>query len=145
MKHYKILFVYPKDENPEEYGVEGLWASKKGDYFKIDNIPFYVKNIAFGDVIKAEVDEDDNAIYFEELIYPSGNSVVRIIPTDKLDTNKIGRELENLGCDWEGLKSDNLMAVNVPKNISYQKIKKYLEKGRSEGLFDYEEACLGFK
>ena len=144
MDQVKILFVYTdKNEESTSYKIESLWASKEANYYKIDNIPFYVNNIALEDIINVEFDPEENALYFEELITPSGNSVVRIIPFNESDIELIGNELVALGCEWESLKNHNLISVHIPKYISYKKIKEYLESGKDR--FDYQEACLGFK
>jgi len=143
MKHYKVLFVYPDDYQPSEYKIESLWSEKIGDLFKVDNIPFFAKNIAVGDIIKVEYDEEDKSYYFDELVEASGNSVIRIVPLDKSISDEIGKELLSLGCDWESLENGNLIAVHVPKEVPYEKVKSYLDEG-SERV-DYQEACLGIK
>lgn len=50
-----------------------------------------------------------------------------------------------MGCSWEGSHIKTLISVDIPLDISYNKVKAYLEKGKIEGLFDYQEACSGFK
>ena len=144
MRYYKVLFVYSDDHEPSEFKIESLWAKKiRDDLYKVDNVPFFAKNIAVGDIIKVEYDEEEKSLYFDELVEPSGNSVVRIVPFDKSTSREIEKELLDLGCDWESLENRNLIAVHIPKEVPYDQIKTYLVEGSEK--FDYQEACLGFK
>lgn len=136
----KVLFVY---QDEAEYKTESVWATKVGEYYKIDNIPFFAKNIAAGDIVSVE--NDEGQLYFDELIQASGNSVVRIVFFNENNIPQVTKELERMGCNWEGSHLTKLISVDIPKDISYEKLRSYLVKGRSSGLFDYQEACLGFK
>lgn len=49
-----------------------------------------------------------------------------------------------MGCGSEISDSPRLVAVDIPQNIEYGLIKKYLDDGELSGKWDYEEACLGF-
>ena len=136
----KVLLVY---QDVDEYKIESVWASKSGDYYRIENIPFFAKNVAFGDIVSVE--DEDGALYFDSLIEASGHSVVRIIMFNENDFSDVTKSIEAMGCSWEGSRIKTLISVDIPPEISYDKVKAYLEKGRTEGLFDYQEACLGFK
>jgi hypothetical protein len=136
----KVLLVYNDDG---EYKIESVWAAKIGDYYRINSIPFFAKNIAPGDIVTVE-EEDDGGLFFDSLIQPSGNSVVRIVIYDENNIPIVTEQLEAFGCNWEGSHLEKLIAVEIPRDISFDKIKQYLEKGRSENMFDYQEACLGF-
>ena len=37
---------------------------------------------------------------------------------------------------------DNLISIDVPKNLSYSIVKSYLDEGEIKGLWSYKEACL---
>ncbi len=136
----KVLLVY---QDEAEYMIESVWATKIGDYYKIDNIPFFAKNIAPGDIVSVE--NDEGQLYFDELIQASGNSVVRIAFFDENNISKVTEELEKMGCNWEGSHLTKLISVDIPNEIAYEKVKNYLVLGRETGLFDYQEACLGYK
>ena len=55
---------------------------------------------------------------------------------------EVGKELERLGCTWEGSHIKKLISIDVPKDLSYTIIKQYLDKGENEGRWSYKEACL---
>lgn len=138
----KVLFVYKIDEE-SPYEIESLWAKKKGDYYEIKNIPFMAKNIAWGDLISVEKDED--VLYFDKLIKPSGHSVIRIIFSNVKNIPKVGRDLVKMGCTWEGSHLPKLISVDIPPSTEYKMIKEYLNKKVENGEIDYQEACLGWK
>jgi hypothetical protein len=136
----KILLTYKEDE---AYKIESVWATKINENYRIDNIPFFAKNIALGDIISVE--DDNGELYFDRLIEASGNSVVRLVIFDEKEVDNIGNELVKLGCGWEGSHIKSLISVNIPKDVSYKKVKEYLDLGEQKKVFEYQEACLGFK
>lgn len=134
----KVLLVY-RDLN-EQIQTESVWAEKIGENYKIENIPFFAPNIAYGDLVKVE--DDNGELYFDELIEPSGHSTIQMIIYDHFNLQRIGDELIDLGCDWEGSHLQGYISVDVPESISYKPIKEYLENGFLQKKWDYKEACL---
>lgn len=141
MSDSKILLTYKGDDG--NYQVESVWATKEGEYYRINNIPFLAPNIALNDLVKAE--EDDGALYFEKLIKPSGHSVVQIVFFDETNIPSVGKELEKMGCTWEGSHLKNLISVDIPAEVNYQTVKEYLNKGEDAGIWSYKEACIAHK
>jgi hypothetical protein len=136
----KVLFVQKLDD--DEFETESLWCVKSGSNFIVDNIPFVAKRISFGDIIKAEYDEDDKAFYFDDFVEVSGNSTLRLYFNDESMIEEIRSQLNLLGCESEAFLARKLIAVNVPKDIDYSPIRKYLERGEENGLWTFEESCL---
>jgi hypothetical protein len=139
MSDSKILLTFKDDEG--NYQTESVSATKQGEYYRIDNIPFLAPNIALHDVVSVE--EVDGALYFEELIEASNHSTIQMIIFNDSEVSQIGKELEALKCSWEGSHLKNLIAIDVPPNVSYQVVKEYLGKGEKENQWSYKEACLG--
>lgn len=138
MSDSKILLTYKNEDG--EFDVESVWATKEGEYYRINNIPFFAPNIALEDVVSAE--EDDGALYFDSLIEPSGHSTVQMIIFEENKVIETGKQLEEMGCTWEGSHIKALISVDVPKEVSYYDVKQYLDKGEQEGRWSYKEACL---
>lgn len=138
MSDSKILLTY-KDEQGD-YQIESVWATKEGEYYRINNIPFLAANVALNDLVSTE--EDGNALYYDALIEASGHSTIQIVIFNEDEVMKVGKELEQLGCTWEGSHIKNLISVDIPKEFSYSTTKKYLDKGEKEERWTYKEACL---
>ena len=138
MSDTKILLTYKNDEG--SYDVESVWATKEGGYYRINNIPFFAPNIALDDLVSAEVEDD--ALYFDSLIEPSGHSTVQMIIFNEDEVMQIGKDLEALGCTWEGSHIKTLISVDIPKEVHYTTVKKYLENGEKGARWSYREACL---
>ena len=138
MSDSKILFTYKDDDG--NYQIESVWATKESNYYRINNIPFLVSSIALGDLVSVEQDEDD--LYFDELIEPSGHSTIQMIIFNEDEVLSIGKDVEALGCTWEGSHIKTLISIDIPKEANYGSIKQYLDKGETEKRWSYKEACL---
>jgi hypothetical protein len=141
--HEKVYFVQKIDEG--KFETESLWCIRNGDYYIVDSIPFIAKRISLGDTIKAEYDVDDKIFYFEDFIAVSGNTTVRLYFDEFSTIESVREELNNYGCESEVLPQRKIVAVNVPKEVSYKPIKQYLEDGEQSGRWVYEESCLAHK
>lgn len=139
----KVLFVYGQSSDLDGYGVESLWANKEGNYYRINNIPFFIKNIAWGDLVSVENDEGE--LYYDDLIDSSGHSTIQLVILNDEDAIAVGQEFIELGCSWEGSHLAKLIAIDVPGAIQYNSIRTHLEKGEQTGRWDYREACLAHK
>ncbi|MCE9673131.1 DUF4265 domain-containing protein [Myxococcus stipitatus] len=139
--HVKILFPFTNSSGDTE--IESMWAVKRDDGYEIDNIPFYVKSLAWGDVVSARADADGAWVY-EALVRPSGHSTIHLLFEREGDVPRVRDELTGLGCSSEVSNLPSLIAVDVPPAIPYEGIKRYLEQGEAAGTFEYQEACLGF-
>lgn len=137
----KVKFIYYNLEN--ELETESVWADKEEQFYRIKNIPFFAPNIAYDDLISVE--DDDDELFYDELIQESGNSTIQIIVFKENDVKSITKQLEQFGCGWEGSHLKTYISVNVPKNIEYQVVKSYLDSLESEHIISYKEACLAHK
>lgn len=133
----KVLFVYKEEQ---EYKIESLWAIKKDNLYQINNIPFFINNIALGDIVSIENDEGE--LYFDELIQESGNSTVQLISFSNKSQGEIGAKFEELGCSWEGSHLPKYISICIPKNVDFLIVKKLLDDGLKNNNWDYKEACI---
>lgn len=134
----KINFVYY--DLDEELATESVWAEKENNYYRIKNIPFFAPNISYDDLISVEEDEEE--LFFEDIIETSGNSTLQIIIYNKNDIADITKMIEHFGCDWEGSHLEGYISVNVPKEVDYTNVSEYLDKMLGMEKLDYKEACL---
>ncbi|MEB4759077.1 DUF4265 domain-containing protein [Chryseobacterium indologenes] len=137
-KNKVILTYYDFQENLAE---ETVWIeSLDNENYQVKNIPFFAPNIAYNDIISVE--KDDDCLYFYEMVEPSEHSTIQIIFFSNEKIEDVIKTLEELGCSWEGMHIQNILAVDVPPSVNYANVQKFLEKMLSENAFDYKEACL---
>jgi hypothetical protein len=79
-----------------------------------------------------------------QLLEASDHSTVRICFADEKEVQRVRDALKSMGCSTELSDQPCLVAVDVPPKIQYENIRSYLDKGKADGRWDYEEACLGF-
>ena len=140
---HDIALVY-LEEIEKEYLTEMVKAEKIGDYYRIASIPFFAKHLAIGDLIS--VDTEDGVHYFDDIIERSGNTTIRIIIKDKTNARDLLTKVSDNGAIIHILTtSDILVALDIPDKLNYESIKVLLDLGQAEDIWEYEEACLGWK
>lgn len=147
---FKIGFKLDRDEHgypPADW--EWMWASRvSGTTFKIDNIPFFAKGVSCEDIVTAE--QSAGGLIFKELFQPSGHSTVRIVIYQEgrderrvaAIVQEIRQSLRNMGCTTELSHIPNLIAVDIPPNVTYESVSAFLSEQEKDGLLEYEEAAL---
>jgi len=97
----KVVVKLEKDEDdypPADY--EGLWARALGEgLFQVDNIPFFAKGIAYGDIVSAVTEPRE--LRFREK-----------------EVSTVGALLEKLGCAIERSHIPGLISVDVPPAVN---------------------------
>jgi hypothetical protein len=140
--HKKIRFTYETPDGETE--VESMWAIERENEYEIDNIPFYVKSLAVGDMIAVRTDED-GLLWFARMNKPGGHSTIQILFAHQEDVPLFRAQLDQMGCESEGSDMPELIAVDIPPSVKYEGVKKLLDQGEREGRLEYQEACLGFR
>jgi hypothetical protein len=139
----KVFFELQQDEDGyPPVTCESIWATSVGDgLYRLDNIPFFARGIAYEDIVSA-VPREDGTLGFVEVVRPSGHSTLRVIAYDAARAPALRRELESLGCDTEQSHIPNLFAVDVPPSVSLDEVRRLLEAEDASEHWEYEEACL---
>lgn len=117
---------FPFMNSAGEGEVETMWALRRDDGYEIDNIPFYVKELALGDVVSARM-EGDGTLWFSELVRPSGHSTIHLWFSNEQDVLRIREELKRMGCASEVSELPRLVAVDIPQSVPYEKVKAWLD------------------
>jgi hypothetical protein len=138
--HKRLRFTFENSDGATE--VESLWAIERADGYEVDNIPFYAKGIASGDIVAARKDED-GLLWFADLIKPGGHSTVRLLLAREEDVSSVRERLRVMGCASEVSDVRRLISVDIPPAVDYESVRKFLDEGEREGHFEYEEGCLG--
>ena len=146
--HVKVRFRLEPDNHgwpPAES--EGLWAVPLGGgVFRIDNTPWFARNVAADDLFRAEPDADD-LLWAGERLRWSGNCTIRVIPFQ--DGPLAGSQQAVLdlfvpmGAVGEGYGSAlNIVGLTVPPDADLRTIKRALQQGEANGSWAYEEGCV---
>jgi hypothetical protein len=125
---------------------ERLWAVPLGEgLVRIDNIPWFVRNIAFGDIVQTRTDPD-GGLWAAERIQWSGHCTIRVVPFDDGalagSRQAVLAALAPLGVEGEGIERFGLVALDVPPAVDLGAVKRLLGRGAKDGWWDYEEGCV---
>lgn len=129
------------DDGYPPVGAETLWAQSEGDGFRLENIPFFARGVAFGDIVYAV--PVDGLLEYKWVLKRSGHGTVRIIMFEG-DTEKTRDEFRALGCRSELSHIPSLFAVDIPPTSDYAAVRDFLELGFEKGRFDYEEGWVSW-
>jgi len=134
---FEIALVYKEDE---DYKIEKVYAVKVGDYYQLKAIPAFASNVAYDDLIS--VVEEDGTLFFEDMVKPSGHSVLHLYIFKAEHSSVIFSKLASYGLGINYLHNNLYLAIDVPVNVPYGEIRSYLISEREKGTFDFEESCL---
>ncbi|NVJ92872.1 MAG: DUF4265 domain-containing protein, partial [Methylocystaceae bacterium] len=120
----KVTFIYQIEDG--KFDEEDVWVSNCGANYKVENIPFFAHNIAYGDVISVET--EGNKLFFLDLIKTSEHSTIQIVFFDVDAVNQLTSFVESINCSWEGIH-EKYISIDVPPEVDYVKLKGFLEIG----------------
>lgn len=131
------------DQGYPPFDSEMMWVIPLNDGgFQVDNIPFFVQMLSYGDVVGATPDISGELVY-EKVLRRSGHSTVRLL-FESPDNISAAREMLNkLGCSSELSHLPNLIAVDIPAAVSYcGDVRNYLISLFDEGICEIDESCV---
>ena len=138
----KVLFRLERDaDGYPPADSESIWARPLGGgEYALDNIPFFVKGVSCGDVVRVAVSDGER--WVAEVVRYCGHGTVRVLAADAADVPALREELQALGCGSELSHISKLIAVDIPPDIPYDSVQPFLRAGMAQGRFDYEEAAI---
>ncbi|MER7759868.1 DUF4265 domain-containing protein [Streptomyces sp. NPDC097619] len=142
---YKVAFDLP-DEIADwaNASSERLWTGKTSVQMEVQvrNTPFYVKGIAFGDIVRVRADHERRELVFEEFVSEAGHSTVRIIIKEDDARSVVDDMLRSFKVSWEIDASGFLWAIDVPPHVDYSSMRAALLRVAGEGKIGIEEGAL---
>jgi hypothetical protein len=146
MDRVKLSFLLSQDSDWPPVGEESVWARRvHGDIYRIDNTPFFARNVASGDLVEASED-DRNRLLVRRRIEPSGNCTIRLLvfPEGPLagDRARVLGLFSPLGVHGEGIEAFSMVALTIPPKAAYGDVKKLIKEGFEQGWWDCEEGCV---
>ena len=123
--------------------MESIWAEETEEgYLKINNIPFYSKEISFGDIVSV-IQKEENYLLYDKTIIHSKNSTLRIVffNENQKFKDKILAKLIDLGCESE-VFNVNFYAINIPIQVDIEEIYIFLDEFVETDDLDYDTGYL---
>lgn len=149
----EVWFPIEKDQDgyPESKRWEQLLARpllERDDYFQIESIPFFLKNVSCGDVVRAktvtntEIQEGE-VFEFDAVLDRGGHNTYRLLLKRKHpdDPQFTENELMNKGLAVEEQHGD-FLAVDVPPSVDQQAIDAYLVAESESGRWELQDGYL---
>jgi hypothetical protein len=149
----EIWFRIEKDDDgyPRSKSWEQLlaWPVLESDRcFSIESIPFFVKGISRGDIVKAQVSENSDAqqgefFEFESIVERGGHNTYRLLLREKLpnDPEVTKKELLAKGLAVE-IEDDDFFAVDVPTTVDQKEIDDFLIGEAESGRWGLEDGFV---
>jgi hypothetical protein len=135
-----IVLLEQEEEDYPPVDYEELWTIPLGEgLYRIENIPFFARGIARGDIVSAV--EEEEALIFQGVEAPSGHSTIRLIVYNEDTVPAVVERFEKLGCVSE-ITFNKLVALDVPPSLPLESLRERLDLGFTQGTWDYEEACI---
>ncbi|WP_133853452.1 DUF4265 domain-containing protein [Labedaea rhizosphaerae] len=142
---FKVAFDLP-DGVAEWAGAasERLWTAKTSVRWEVEvrNTPFYIKGVAFGDIVRIRADHERREFVFEEFVSESGHSTVRVVLKSEDAGDRLGALFGVFGCSWEIDRAGILWAIDVPVQVDYSSLRTALLALANEGKIGIEEGAL---
>jgi len=149
----EVWFRLQKDEDgyPRSKDWEQLvaWPVLESDRcFRIESIPFFVKGIARGDIIKVKVSENSDVqegefFEFESIVERGGHNTYRLLLREKQPTDPelTKEELLTKGLALE-VEDDDFFAVDVPPSVNQKEIDDFLIAEAESGRWGLEDGFV---
>jgi hypothetical protein len=138
------LMIQLTDEQSEGYPVstESLWFVAEGANYRLKNIPFFIDDLAFDDVISVQTIADQ-LYQIDGVVERSGNSTVWITIDPDANETAILDEIKALGCMVEGGVLARYFAINVPKDVDISLLYRLFESDAYKDTLGAHVAALG--
>jgi len=130
----KIKFALNIEDEWPPVSSESIWCERIGVNYRALNAPFFISNLAYGDVFSAVPDSVNNHIFEFEIIEQSGHSLVWLMNTARIEISESLESISTLGCKYEGFPAFNLVAVDVPPNVDVHVLDSVIENLELQGI-----------
>ena len=128
---------------------EHVWAERCGeDLFRVENAPFFVRDLAVGDLVRAVPSALETGPVFVERVAWSGNCTIRVMPlrNGELADDDVGLVVDAfkaLGIQSETAGVYPIVSLCVPMDADLAAVKALIEQGQRDGRWEWEEGCVG--
>jgi Domain of unknown function (DUF4265) len=103
------------------------------------SVPFYLRNVAYGDTISTEQDPS-GSLRFKEIMKRGGYSIYRILLHDTAKKDQLIAKLLDFGVLLE--RDGNLIAFAVPPTANSDAIVDYILAGKKKGIWGAQDGYI---
>ena len=143
IKMKKLFLNLEVSDGYPPVSMESIWAEVTEEgYLKVNNIPFYSKEISLGDIVSG-IQTEENYLLYDKTIIHSKNSTLRIVffNENQKFKDKILTKLIDLGCEYEAFNA-NFYAINIPIQVDIEEIYLFLDEFVETDDLDYDTGYL---
>lgn len=142
--------VFPLDVDEDGWppvGAERVWAVPLGgDHYRIDNVPWFVRDLACDDVVVAIAPEEGQHPVYVRTHEKSSHLTIRVVcfrsgPL-KGDLGAVADAFTRLGVYAEGVAQYGIVALDIPPTASLRPIYERLVAGQQDGTWEWEEGRI---
>lgn len=141
MKTVKLNFILEVEDGFPPIGVETLNARACDDgIFEILNTPFFIKEIAYHDMVSAKKNESGR-LEFSECVKQSSFKAISIIFWSDEVRGRIIDEFQGKDCiiEYGEFPGYRMLAIAIPHTTDYTEIKSVLDVYERDGDLSYAE------
>jgi hypothetical protein len=139
---WRMEFHLEVDSDWPPFSAETLWVEMIDDHrFRIDNSPFFVRNIAVDDLVDG-VDSGEGPIQFVKKISSGGHSTIWVITLNDVIKQTLKEDVMQLGCDYEGSPWPSLISIDVPSRTLLDRLHQRLGELRLSNDISFVDACI---
>jgi Domain of unknown function (DUF4265) len=109
---------------------------------RVANAPFFVRGISFGDLIRVRPAHDRRELVFESFTAESGHSTVRLIEMKSGGRELAAALIRNAGCSFETSESTAYIAIDIPSESDYGRLRADLLKLKEDGFIGIQESAI---
>jgi hypothetical protein len=145
MSHNRSKLNFRIEQDVDGYppvAVESVWVEDLGNgRYKVENVPFFARQVTLGDVVSAELDFEGNR-WFSEVSDSGGGSLLRAVLFQDEVLPVVSTRLTSIGCEIEYIAAHKILAIHVGALASLGQVQAYLREQSDLGTLDYEEPLL---
>lgn len=152
---YCVEIWFPIEKDKEGYPNSKNWEQllakpivDRDDYFQIESVPFFLKNVSRGDIVKAktvknEEIQEQESFQFECVVDRGGHNTYRLLLRKKQPTDPgfTTQELLEKGLAIEEQGGD-FLAVDVPPTVDQLEVDQYLLRESGLGRWEMQDGYL---
>ncbi len=130
----RLNFLLTADQaGPFPVSTETIWCQAEGDNYRVKNVPFFIDDISFDDVIAVR-SLGDGFFKIVNVVTESGNSTVWLYFKGGADGTDLTAKLLSIGCGVEGGVIDGYYAINVPEAVDINLVYSAISESERHGL-----------